>query len=41
MWCKEADHNYTGTLCVKHGVQVTRCKHGDDAFWLYATDSSV
>jgi hypothetical protein len=41
MWCKEADRNYTGTLCVKHSLQVRRCKQGDDAFWLYATDSSV
>ena len=41
MWCKEADHNYTGTLFVEHGLQVTRCRHGDDAFWLYVTDPSV
>ena len=40
---KEADPppSYTATLRVKHGLQLTRCKHGDDVFWLYAKASSV
>jgi hypothetical protein len=38
---KEVNPNYTETLRVKRGLEVTRCKRADDAFWLYVTDSFV